>query len=275
MRIHDISSVLNMEFNAVYLNTLKQFWTDKKDFQCIGSPKRQDIFLYFNGCKAIYTDKNQNKYYAKSGDVVYAPKGSEYKVVFYDFESPKSCTELLNFLLFDNLGNEFILSDKIEVIHPAPRNVAQIIRRIFNEEVTLTPLRKRAYIYEIIDLIGTSTSKVDDLIAPGFSYLSEHFCEQTPVSEIAKLCNVSEGYFRKRFRECLGISPIEYRNRLRIEKAREYLIYGDISIQEISDIIGYDAVSHFIKEFKSTYGLSPLKYRKSYISGTLAPQDRQ
>ena len=269
MRIFDVSSVLNMDIHVKYLNSMQQFWTDRKDFQCIGMPKKQDMFLYFNGCKATYIDKDQNMFFAQSGDLVYCPKGSEYKVVFSDFESPESCTQLVNFLLFDNSGNEIVLSDKIEVMHPAPRKISQIILKLINEEVILSNIRKTAYVLEIIDAIGRSTSKIDSLIFPGYSYISANFCEQTPISDIAKLCNVSEGYFRKRFKENLGISPVEYRNHLRIEKAREYLIYGDVSIQEISDTIGYDAVSHFIKEFKNTYGLSPLKYRKNYLNGNL------
>ena len=59
----------------------------------------------------------------------------------------------------------------------------------------------------------------------------------------------------------MGATPVEYRNALRIEKARPYLEYGEISVQEISDMLGYSTVSHFIKEFKKHYGCSPLKYR--------------
>ncbi|MBO5927206.1 MAG: helix-turn-helix transcriptional regulator [Clostridia bacterium] len=56
--------------------------------------------------------------------------------------------------------------------------------------------------------------------------------------------------------------PSEYRNSLRLSIARDYLVYGVTSVQEISDTLGYSTVSHFIKEFKCQYGCSPLKYRK-------------
>jgi AraC-like DNA-binding protein len=183
-------------------------------------------------------------------------------VVLHDFESESSHTTGINFLLFDHLGEEITLSDKIEVIHHAPRKVTQIIQKILNEDATLSYLKKRAYMFEILSNIASSSSKIDEIIFPGFAYLSEHFDEPTPVSDLAKMCNISEVYFRKRFRECLGESPVEYRNRLRLEKAREYLEYGDISVQEISDLIGYSTVSHFIKEFKKHYEIPPLNYRK-------------
>jgi AraC-like DNA-binding protein len=86
--------------------------------------------------------------------------------------------------------------------------------------------------------------------------------ENPSISKLAKLCNISEVYFRKQFKAHVGVSPLEYRNSLRLSRARSYLEYGEISVQEISDTLGYSTVSHFIKEFKNYYGFSPLKYRK-------------
>ena len=60
----------------------------------------------------------------------------------------------------------------------------------------------------------------------------------------------------------MGTSPAKYKNELRLERSVSYLKFGEISIQEISDTLGYATVSHFIKEFKERYGLSPLQYRK-------------
>ena len=99
-------------------------------------------------------------------------------------------------------------------------------------------------------------------ITEALRYLSEHI-EQTPtVAELAARCHISEVYFRKQFKACVGVSPCEYRNALRLSRAKSYLEYGEISVQEISDMLGYSTQSHFIKEFKQRYACSPLKYRK-------------
>ena len=262
MKIYDISTLAGMDFNIKYLNVLQQFWKGKKEFQCIGAPKKQDLFLFFQGCKAIYTDKDQNVFHAKGGDMVYTPKGSEYKVILYDFENETSQTQGINFLLFNQFGEEITLSDTIKVFHPAPRKTVKTVQKLLDEEGTISYLKKRAYLLDIINHLDDPSSKIDEIIFPGFSYMSEHFDELTPISELARMCNVSEVYFRKRFKECLGTSPVEYRKRLRLEKAKDYLEYGDISVQEISDLLGYATVSHFIKEFKKAYETSPLNYRK-------------
>ena len=67
------------------------------------------------------------------------------------------------------------------------------------------------------------------------------------------------------FKKEFHMTPIEYRNFLRLNKAKQYLEYGEISIQEIANLLGYSTVSHFIKSFKEYYGISPLAYRNQFV----------
>ena len=85
----------------------------------------------------------------------------------------------------------------------------------------------------------------------------------TSVAEMAALCHLSEPYFRKLFRHSMGAGPAAYRKRLRLERALAYLEFGEVSVGEISEMLGYASVSHFIKEFGQGFGISPLRYRKS------------
>lgn len=86
-----------------------------------------------------------------------------------------------------------------------------------------------------------------------------------PPSNVPALCFISEVYFRRLFKKQFGMTPIEYRNQLRLNRARQHLEYSEISIQEISNILGYATVSHFIKAFKDLFGVSPLSYRKNTL----------
>lgn len=108
----------------------------------------------------------------------------------------------------------------------------------------------------------TSAESTPDNIRVALQYLSDHIEEKTTIAKLAELCSISEVYFRKQFKSYVGVTPAVYRNSLRLDKARLYLEFGEISVQEISGMLGYSTVSHFIKEFKLRYGYSPLKYRK-------------
>ena len=117
---------------------------------------------------------------------------------------------------------------------------------------------------EILNSLAAQSSpeNAPDHIINALQYLTEHVEENPSIAKLAELCNISEVYFRKQFKIYMGVTPIEYRNMMRLERARTYLQYGEISVQEISDMLGYSTVSHFIKEFKLRYGYPPLQYRK-------------
>ena len=56
---------------------------------------------------------------------------------------------------------------------------------------------------------------------------------------------------------------IELKNEARMSFASNKLLYSDLSITEISELVGYSSIEHFTNAFKKWFGLSPLKYRKS------------
>lgn len=269
MKIYSVSELINQNFNVKFLNVLQSFWRSTKYFQCIGAPKKQNLFLFLNGCKIKYTDKFGNVLIAQSGDVVYTPLGSEYQAELYDFESENSHTIDVNFMLADEYGEAAILSDNIQIFHQTEKsNVSALFRQFLNRDFEQNYIQNRIILFRIIQTLAEKNivQKDKSLIEPALNYLATHIEENPSIKELAKMCNISEGYFRKQFNICMQMSPVEYRNKLRLSRASAYLEYGAVSVQEISDMLGYSTVSHFIKEFKKNYGVSPLKYRKTFIN---------
>lgn len=265
MKITDIEKLSRENFNPIFINALRQYWKNTKYFQCVGSPKKQNLLLYLDGCRITYTDKYGEVFVAKSGDVVYTPLGSEYKATLSDFTSEGSHTAGINFLLTDESGAPTVLSDKIEILHPSdPGAIGALFDRAALEGGGEVMISARIILLKILaSLASDSISKESSVVSKAIDYLSSHVEENPSITELAKTCNVSEVYLRRKFKERMGTSPIEYRNELRLNKALSYLKFGDISVQEISDTLGYSTVSHFIKEFKRKVGISPLQYRKT------------
>lgn len=265
MRICTIDELVDQNFNVIFINALQQFWHTTRSFQCIGAPKKQNLFLYLNGCKITYTDKNGQTFVANSGDVVYTPVGSEYRAQLSDFKDSGSHTIGINFFLQDNNGESIILSDDIQIFHDTEKQVFPILfQKLLHYDTFQSLLKSRIILMEIICSLASRSpaEKAPGHIVKALQYLSDHIEENPKVAKLAELCNISEVYFRKQFKTYVGVTPMEYRNSLRLDRARSYLEYGDISVQEISDTLGYSTVSHFIKEFKQRYGCSPLQYRK-------------
>ncbi len=265
MKTYSIDKLVNQNFNVVFVNALQQFWRGTKAFQCIGKPKKHSLFLFLNGCKITYTDKNNKTFVAHSGDVVYTPVGSEYKVQLSDFEDSKSHTIGINFHLLDDSGEAVVLSDNIQIFHnPTSKTLPLLFQRVLHYDTSQSFLKSRITLMEILLSLssGTTAESTPDYIVKAVRYLSEHIEENPTIARLASLSHISEVYFRKQFKVYMGTSPIEYRKSLRLDRARAYLEYGEISVQEIANMLGYSTVSHFIKEFKLRYGVPPLQYRK-------------
>ena len=64
------------------------------------------------------------------------------------------------------------------------------------------------------------------------------------------------------FEKIVGCTPIEYRNQIRIERAKTLLEDTSLPIQEIAATVGYSSATYFCDAFKKAVGVSPMKFRK-------------
>ena len=53
-----------------------------------------------------------------------------------------------------------------------------------------------------------------------------------------------------------------------MEKAKDYLKNPELSINEISQLVGYGTPSYFNRQFKAAFGETPTQYRERYLTTT-------
>lgn len=87
---------------------------------------------------------------------------------------------------------------------------------------------------------------------------------QKSIEEIADLLGIGYSYFRREFRRVCGISPGEYRQQHRLQRAKELLISGTDSIAQIAKELNFDSTGQFSTFFRKREGIPPLEYRKTY-----------
>jgi YesN/AraC family two-component response regulator len=70
-------------------------------------------------------------------------------------------------------------------------------------------------------------------------------------------------YLSHLFSEQMGTTIEQYIIALRIEKAKELLSYGEMTINEIAYLLDYSSTAHLSNQFKKVTGETPSQYRSS------------
>ena len=125
------------------------------------------------------------------------------------------------------------------------------------------------YLYSIIFDIKSEMnikyipSSKSNLLLPSLEFINDNYInDNIKISKLAKLCGVSEVYFRKLFKQVYGISPLKYIKNLKLERAKELILTGDYTINEVATLSGFFDDSYFGREFKKEFGQSPSKFIK-------------
>ena len=105
--------------------------------------------------------------------------------------------------------------------------------------------------------VSRFVSKEEVSIQKILEYIDSHAYENLKVEDIAKKCNMSYSYFAKSFKEMYGVSCKEYLERLRVERAEEYLLYTNMSLTDIAQELSFSDVSHFVRVYKKRKGITP------------------
>lgn len=101
----------------------------------------------------------------------------------------------------------------------------------------------------------------DRLILKTQHHLQANFQQHISISELPDMVYLSERTFLRRFVKAAGLKPMQYLQRLRIQKACDLLEAGSDTIEAIADQVGYEDTSAFRKIFIKTTGLTPKEFR--------------
>ena len=127
----------------------------------------------------------------------------------------------------------------------------------------------RAVIYELLHMfarkisVPSVTSAVRRAVMPAKDYIDGNFCDDCGMEFLAELCSMSETHFRRRFREAFGVSPSDYRQGLRLGRAKELLLTRLYRVSEVSELCGYNDANYFARIFKAKTGVTPQEFMNS------------
>lgn len=152
--------------------------------------------------------------------------------------------------------------------------ISSVVRAILDENRAQETLNREAvggYMFVLLqELVRlnkrmSENNKKESLhvekIRPALVHIETHFHEEIKIKTLAEVCNLSEPYFRKLFRNCMKTSPLEYINTVRVQKACDFLQKKDFPVNDLAWQVGYSSVSTFERNFKKIVGQTPKQWR--------------
>ena len=104
-------------------------------------------------------------------------------------------------------------------------------------------------------------TKKSGRIVDALDFIEENYREKVQTEDIAAAVFVSANYLRKLFQDNFSMSPMQYVNHVRIQKACKLLRRTDDTVNEIAGKVGYDNVTTFINNFRQYTGQTPKQWK--------------
>ena len=247
----------NYEFSVSGINLIHQ----KPVYRYLNVKKRHcNGFLLFIKGECVYEYKGK-KITFTPGSAVYLPFGSKHTltVVSEDVEFYR-----VDFTV--KVDNEIVLfsNHPEKVTNSFDSECVQVLDQLKNlclySNDNLLKMEKLLNLFKC--LIKEKQTVSNGKIHPACVYIAGHFTEPIDCVKLAKICFLSTSQFYNLFNKQFGCSPLQYRDNLIIEKAKVLLKLEEITVSEISEILGFTDVAYFSRFFKKHVGASPSVFAK-------------
>ena len=93
-------------------------------------------------------------------------------------------------------------------------------------------------------------------------FLERNYRHEITMLDAARHVSLSEKHLCRKFKSAFGMPPQKYLLKVRMERARELLLTGDMTVAETADSVGYTSPLTFSQMYKKYYGISPSKAAK-------------
>lgn len=225
------------------------------------APAPIERFVYIVKGKARFFLEHQ-EFEAEGSDMIFLPGKTAYRSEWQE----DSEFMVVDLLLRDIEGQVICFDEAPGVLfhdtHRAYRGLLEELSAIAAGDGPFDWLERLSLSFKFLCEVARDTNRNESderflKIKPALSYLEHGFARDFSVEELAKLCCLSVGSFRRLFSEYTGLSPVEYRNRLRIRKATALLKTKKYTVGEVAEAVGVDDIKYFSKLFKRYTGFSP------------------
>lgn len=102
----------------------------------------------------------------------------------------------------------------------------------------------------------------DERMKRVLEYIHSNIGHQFSVEELSDVASVTKPYFIKLFKQEFGVSPVQYINNKKVERAQLLLYTTDKAVKEVAYTLGFSDQNYFIRMFRKMMAITPQEYRR-------------
>lgn len=118
---------------------------------------------------------------------------------------------------------------------------------------------------EILEESAARGASVNALATLAIYHMQQNIYKPLSLEELCACCICGKSNLNKVFKQATGQSPMNYYTNLKMNEAKKLLRQDNLSVSEISDMLGYTTIHNFSRAFKKCTGFSPIGYLKSIL----------
>ena len=244
-------SLVSLQLQSCHVDARHQHIMQSEEIERFIYIKSGEVCFYLSGSELRATER----------DMVYLPSNTPYRSLW----TKNAEFVVLDLLIRNESGQPISFNDSPCVLFNDSHHIYDgLLKELAQKAKADGPfdwLERMSLTFKLLCEMARDTNRGEldrkmQHIKAGIAYLEAHFTESFYIDHLAKVCSLSPSAFRRLFIACKGMTPIEYRNRLRINKATELLKSGQYTINEAAEAVGIDDIKYFGKLFKRYTGLT-------------------
>ena len=226
------------------------------------------LYIEKGRCRAYYDGKY---HMLKEGNFIFYEPDRKHDYQFFE-----DCETVSFWVHFHGTGASSAISDSGICFGPhftrknsGAENFFQLLAKSFYPGGANQQTRLNGLLLMLLSELGDKRSEtvIPDRISEVVSFIHLNYHLPLDIDYLAKMCSLSRSRFLHVFKEHMGTSPLHYPLRFKIEKAKELLTVGSLSVSQVSAMVGFEDPFYFSRVFKQYVGLPPSEFRKRHGEG--------
>lgn len=225
------------------------------------------------------------------GESLVVPPDEEIYIDFPEaaFEDPTKCltVEIETRRLYEILGRmnermprsedsgEWSYDPQNQYHFRNPQHLERVVSELVNVFTENNPLRDQLIDVKVMELVirmmqheasgrwlhQSQHYTTSNGLSKAAEFIKANLHRGISIEELSRHACMSKTNLFRYFKNEFGLTPVQYINQLRVERACQLLQHPEHSVTDVCFMMGFTSVSYFINLFKSIRGLTPKQYQ--------------